>query len=79
MDVESETITKVKINKESYSETFTGLQYDTDFYYTVYTLRYNVYSYGATQTFKTKDVTISVDDVSVTSTTATFVGQVARD
>ena len=79
MDVESETITKVKINKESYSETFTGLQYDTDFYYTVYTLRKNVYSYGATQTFKTKDVTISVDDISVTSTTATFAGQVARD
>lgn len=37
MDVESETITVVKINKESYKETFTGLQYDTDFYYTVYT------------------------------------------
>ena len=79
MDVESETITKVKINKESYSETFTGLQYDTDFYYTVYTLRNNVYSYGATQTFKTKDVTISVDDVNVTNTTATFVGKVVRD
>ena len=79
MDVESETITKVKINKESYSETFTGLQYDTDFYYTVYTLRNNVYSYGATQTFKTKDVTISVDDVSVTNTTATFIGKVIRD
>jgi len=79
MDVESETITKVKINKESYSETFTGLQYDTDFYYTVYTLRYNVYSYGATQTFKTKDVTISVDDVKVTNTTATFIGKVIRD
>ena len=79
MDVESETITKVKINKESYSETFTGLQYNTDFYYTVYTLRNNVYSYGATQTFKTKDVTISVDDVSVTNTTATFIGKVIRD
>ena len=79
MDVESETITKVKINKESYSETFTGLQYDTDFYYTVYTLRNNVYSYGATQTFKTKDVTISVDDVNVTYTTATFIGKVVRD
>ena len=79
MDVESETITKVKINKESYSETFIGLQYDTDFYYTVYTLRNNVYSYGATQTFKTKDVTISVDDVNVTNTTATFVGKVVRD
>ncbi len=79
MDVESETITKVKINKESYSETFTGLQYDTDFYYTVYTLRNNVYSYGATQTFKTKDVTISVDDVNVTNTTATFTGKVVRD
>ena len=79
MDVESETITKVKISKESYSETFIGLQYDTDFYYTVYTLRNNVYSYGATQTFKTKDVTISVDDVNVTYTTATFVGKVVRD
>ena len=79
MDVESETITKVKINKESYSETFTSLSYDTDFYYTVYTLRNNVYSYGATQAFKTKDVTISVDDVKVTNTTATFIGKVIRD
>ena len=79
MDVESETITKVKINKESYSETFTGLQYDTDFYYTVYTLRNNVYSYGTIQTFKTEDVTISVNDVNVTNTTATFIGKVIRD
>ena len=34
MDVESETITVVKINKESYKETFIGLPYGTDLYYT---------------------------------------------
>ncbi len=79
MDVESETITVAKINKESYTETFSGLQYDTDFYYTVYTLRNNVYSYGETRTFKTENITISVEDVQVTNTTATFVGKVMRD
>ena len=76
MDVESETITKVKINKESYSETFTSLSYDTDFYYTVYTLRNNVYSYGATQAFKTKDVTVELNVESNTQTTVQFKGKV---
>ena len=79
MDVESETITVVKINKESYKETFTGLQYDTDFYYTVYTLRNNIYSYGKTQTFRTNDVTICVDNVVVTNTTSTLTGKIVLD
>lgn len=79
MDVESETITVVKINKESYKETFIGLPYGTDFYYTVYTLRNNIYSYGETQTFRTNDVTICVDNVVVTNTTSTLTGKIVRD
>ena len=53
MDVENPAVTIVKINKESYSETFTGLSSDTDYYYTVYLLRNNVYSYGETMSFTT--------------------------
>ena len=79
MDVESETVTKVMITKENYSETLTNLSYNTDYYYTIYLLRNNVYQYGVTQTFKTNDITISIDDVAVTATTVAFTGKVVRD
>ena len=80
MDVESKTVTKVKITQEAYADTFTGLSYNTRYYYTIYLVRHNgICQYGETQTFKTDDITISVDDVAVTATTATITGKVVRD
>ena len=79
MDVESEAIIKVRITKENYSEILTNLSYNTDYYYTIYLLKNNVYQYGVTQAFKTNDITISIDDVAVTATTVTFTGKVVRD
>lgn len=78
LDVENNRVHKVKINKENYEDTFTGLAYDTDYYYTVYTLRNNVYSYGDIQTFKTNDVSITVEDISVTAVSAKISGIVER-
>ena len=80
MDVESKTVTKVKITQEAYADTFTGLSYNTRYYYTIYLVRHNgICQYGETQTFTTDDITISVDDVAVTATTATITGKVVRD
>lgn len=79
LDVESKTSTKVKISRETYSQRIDGLSYDTEYYYTVYMMKNGIYQYGETQKFKTDDITISVDDVKVTNTTATFVGIVTRD
>ena len=80
MDVESKTVTKVQITQEAYADTFTGLSYSTRYYYTIYLVRHNgICQYGETQTFKTDDITISVDDVAVTATTAAFTGKVVRD
>ena len=79
LDVESKTSTKVKISRETYSQRIDGLSYDTEYYYTVYMMKNGIYQYGETQKFKTDDITISVDDVKVTNTTATFVGKVTRD
>ena len=79
MDVESEAVIKVRITKENYSEILTNLSYNTDYYYTIYLLKNNVYQYGVTQAFKTNDITISIDDVAVTATTITFTGKVVGD
>ena len=79
MDVESEAVIKVRITKENYSEILTNLSYNTDYYYTIYLLKNNVYQYGVTQAFKTNDITISIDDVAVTATTVTFTGKVVGD
>lgn len=79
LDIENPVVKKVKINKECYDAIFTGLPYKTDYYYTIYTLRNNIYSYGDTQAFKTKDVSINVEDISATAISATMTGTVERD
>lgn len=53
MDIDSPYITKVQINRENYSNVFTGLLFDTTYYYTVYMRKNGVYQYGKTQVFKT--------------------------
>ena len=53
MDIDSPDITKVQINRENYSNVFTGLLFDTTYYYTVYMRKNGVYQYGKTQVFKT--------------------------
>lgn len=70
MDIESPAVTKVKINKELHTGTHTNLSFNTEYYYTIYTLRNNVYSYGPTQKFITDDVVVDVSASSITATTA---------
>ena len=78
LDIENSKVKKVKINKENYVEVFEGLTYDTEYYYAIYLLRNNIYSYSNPNVFKTNDVFIDIDDVAVTNTTVTFMGNVVR-
>ncbi|MBQ8838122.1 MAG: hypothetical protein IJ005_02260 [Bacteroidales bacterium] len=61
LDVESELTTKVKVSREYYSETIVDLFYNTDYYYTVYTVKNGVYHYGDTQSFKTDNLVGIID------------------
>ena len=74
---------KVQITNVDYangfSKTLTGLQRDTEYQYTIFLYKNNICQYGKTQTFKTKDAVITVDNVAVTYTTATLSGKVERE
>ena len=74
---------KVQISSVDYangfSKTLTGLWCDTEYHYTIYLYKNSICQYGKTQTFRTKDVVITVDDVIVTHTTATLSGKVERE
>ena len=65
-------------SENAFSKTLTGLKYDTRYYYTIYLRKNGILQYGETQYFDTKEVTISVDQVSVTPTKATLKGKVVR-
>ena len=74
---------KVQITNVDYangfSKTLTGLQRDTEYQYTIFLYKNNICQYGKTQTFRTKDAVITVDNVAVTYTTATLSGKVERE
>ena len=76
MDVEAENIKKVEITKEVYSSTFVDLLYNTEYYYTVYLKKNNIYQYGSIQTFKTKDIKLTIDNPTIGSTSVIFSGEV---
>ena len=65
-------------SENAFSKTLTGLKYDTRYHYTIYLRKNGILQYGETQYFDTKEVTISVDQVSVTPTKATLKGKVVR-
>lgn len=65
-------------SENAFSKTLTGLKYDTRYVYTIFLHKNGIVQYGETQYFDTKEVTISVDQVSVTPTKATLKGKVVR-
>ena len=65
-------------SENAFSKTLTGLKYDTRYNYTIFLYKNGILQYGETQYFDTEDVTISVDQVSVTNTKAILKGAVVR-
>ena len=65
-------------SENAFKKTLTGLKYDTRYVYTIFLRKDGIVQYGETQYFDTKEVTISVDQVNVTTTKATLTGKVVR-
>ncbi len=79
IDVDSEHSTKVRITKENYSHVFQNLRYNTVYYYSVYLVKNNIYQYGETQTFTTKDVDVNIENVSIEATSVVFTGKASSN
>ena len=79
LDLDNADCTKVTVNKEVYSQNIAGFQYNTKYYYAIYLLRNNVYSYGTVNDVTTNDIAVnlmqSVD--AVTATTASVEGTIS--
>ncbi len=76
LDISAETATIFQINRESYSEVFTGLTYNTKYYYTTYLKKGTFYLYGDKKEFTTPDVLLELSAGSITATTAQITGVV---
>ena len=74
LDISSETATIFQINRESYSKVFTGLTYNTKYYYTTYLKKGTFYLYGDKKEFTTPDVLLELSAGSITATTAQITG-----
>lgn len=79
LDVDNADCTKVKVNKEVYSQNITGFQYNTKYYYAIYLLRNNVYSYGTVNEFTTNDIAVNLmhSEDAITATTASVEGTIS--
>ena len=76
LDISAETTTIFQINRESYSKVFTGLTYNTKYYYTTYLKMGTFYLYGDKKEFTTPDVLLELSAGSITATTAQITGVV---
>ena len=78
LDMASEGVTTFQLNRESYSKVFTGLKYNTTYYYTYYLKQNGLYIYGQTLTFHTSDVVVdlTLDEALLTATSARINGAV---
>ena len=76
LDVSAETATVFQINRESYSKVFTGLTYNTKYYYTTYLKKGTFYHYGEKKEFTTPNVLLELSAGSITATTAQITGTV---
>ena len=76
LDISAETATIFQINRESYTKVFTGLQYNTKYYYTTYLKKGTFYLYGEKKEFATPDVMLELAIGSITATTAQISGTV---
>ena len=76
LDITAETATIFQINRENCSKVFTGLQYNTKYYYTTYLKKGTFYLYGEKSVFTTSNVLLSLSADSITETTAQITGTV---
>ena len=76
LDISAETATVFQINRESYSKVFTGLTYNTKYYYTTYLKKGTFYLYGEKKEFTTPNVLLELSAGSITATTAQITGTV---
>ena len=76
LDISAETTTIFQINRESCSKVFTGLTYNTKYYYTTYLKMGTFYLYGYKKEFTTPDVLLELSAGSITATTAQITGVV---
>ena len=78
LDMASEGVTTFQLNLKSYSKVFTGLKYNTTYYYTYYLKQNGLYIYGQTLTFHTSDVVVdlTLDEALLTATSARINGAV---
>ena len=76
LDISAETATIFQINRESYSKVFTGLMYNTKYYYTTYLKKGTFYLYGDKKEFTTPDVLLELSAGSITATSAQITGTV---
>ena len=76
LDISAETATVFQINRESYSKVFTGLTYNTKYYYTTYLKKGTFYLYGEKKEFTTPNVLLELSVGSITATTAQISGTV---
>ena len=74
LDISAETATIFQINRESSSKVFTGLTYNTKYYYTTYLKKGTFYLYGDKKEFTTPDVLLELSAGSITATTAQITG-----
>ena len=74
LDISAETATIFQINRETYSKVFTGLTYNTKYYYTTYLKKGTFYLYGDKKEFTTPDVLLELSTGSITATTAQITG-----
>ena len=76
LDISAETATIFQINREISSKVFTGLTYNTKYYYTTYLKKGTFYLYGDKKEFTTPDVLLELSAGSITATTAQITGTV---
>ena len=76
LDVSAETAMVFQINRESYSKVFTGLTYNTKYYYTTYLKKGTFYLYGEKKEFTTSNVLLGLSMGSITATTAQITGTI---
>ena len=76
LDISAETATVFQINRESYSKVFTGLTYNTKYYYTTYLKKGTFYLYGEEKEFTTPNVLLELSAGSITAATAQITGTV---
>ena len=76
LDISAESATVFQINRESYSKVFTGLTYNTKYYYTTYLKKGTFYLYGEKKEFTTPNVLLELSAGSITATTSQISGTV---